>query len=711
MPIQSMAATGEGNMTLQQSSASLNSAVAVQDLSTTTKQQADLMSTLKSLLSFLDFQSGQGEGKDRIKLLGLPNIGNTCFLNATLQCLFALPEFSTNILRQEEILGPASSSVLLRCFHELQAARNYTSTGRKTSKNLKKKILYRVKNCLAQYNDSYLENYEQDAHELLIFVLCQLKAEGESLRHYIYPVASLEFNMQIERTCCRCGEKVYREEPFNFLSLELTPCLKKSLCLYFKAADVECRCELCLGEQASVVSKLLSLPRVLVLHVKRFSFEDGKLVKRTEDMAIPGIIPLSCISVCGDETSKPDCHQMNSSTTDTQTAAALSSSTDGQPRRHWSLPPVWDHLSCGRQHELRALVEDMPIQSMAATGEGNMTLQQSSASLNSAVAVQDLSTTTKQQADLMSTLKSLLSFLDFQSGQGEGKDRIKLLGLPNIGNTCFLNATLQCLFALPEFSTNILRQEEILGPASSSVLLRCFHELQAARNYTSTGRKTSKNLKKKILYRVKNCLAQYNDSYLENYEQDAHELLIFVLCQLKAEGESLRHYIYPVASLEFNMQIERTCCRCGEKVYREEPFNFLSLELTPCLKKSLCLYFKAADVECRCELCLGEQASVVSKLLSLPRVLVLHVKRFSFEDGKLVKRTEDMAIPGIIPLSCISVCGDETSKPDCHQMNSSTTDTQTAAALSSSTDGQPRRHWSLPPVWDHLSCGRQHELR
>ena len=48
-----------------------------------------------------------------------------------------------------------------RCFHELQAARNYTSTGRKTSKNLKKKILYRVKNCLAQYNDSYLENYEQ----------------------------------------------------------------------------------------------------------------------------------------------------------------------------------------------------------------------------------------------------------------------------------------------------------------------------------------------------------------------------------------------------------------------------------------------------------------------------------------------------------------------------------------------------------------------
>ena len=43
---------------------------------------------------------------------------------------------------------------------------------------------------------------------------------------------------------------------------------------------------------------------VLVLHMKRFSFKDGELVKRTDDMAIPGILPLSCLSVCGDETSK-----------------------------------------------------------------------------------------------------------------------------------------------------------------------------------------------------------------------------------------------------------------------------------------------------------------------------------------------------------------------------------------------------------------------
>ncbi|XP_070965076.1 ubiquitin carboxyl-terminal hydrolase 37 [Oncorhynchus clarkii lewisi] len=54
-----------------------------------------------------------------MELLGLPNIGNTCFLNATLQCLLVLPSFSKEILRQEQLWSSSPFSNLLRCLSDV----------------------------------------------------------------------------------------------------------------------------------------------------------------------------------------------------------------------------------------------------------------------------------------------------------------------------------------------------------------------------------------------------------------------------------------------------------------------------------------------------------------------------------------------------------------------------------------------------------------
>ncbi|XP_064862812.1 ubiquitin carboxyl-terminal hydrolase 26-like [Oncorhynchus nerka] len=105
-------------------------------------------------------QSCTGEGEDNTKLLGLPNIGNTCFMNSALQCLLGLPAFCRDILRQQNIWSSSPSSKLLCCFAKLHQAR--LSGGTVNAKNKEnKKILQTVKRCLSVVNEDYEEDYEQ----------------------------------------------------------------------------------------------------------------------------------------------------------------------------------------------------------------------------------------------------------------------------------------------------------------------------------------------------------------------------------------------------------------------------------------------------------------------------------------------------------------------------------------------------------------------
>ncbi|KAJ8346899.1 hypothetical protein SKAU_G00283000 [Synaphobranchus kaupii] len=109
----------------------------------------------------------------------------------------------------------------------------------------------------------------QDAHEFLSVLLSQIKEEGVSLRTRVglHPYtctieSNFEFDLLSTRTCLSCGDKVSKTESYNCLSVDLVPwgSVQDSLALYFK--------------------KLQSLPRVLVVQLKRFSLNSrGNLVK------------------------------------------------------------------------------------------------------------------------------------------------------------------------------------------------------------------------------------------------------------------------------------------------------------------------------------------------------------------------------------------------------------------------------------------------
>ncbi|KAM9534645.1 ubiquitin carboxyl-terminal hydrolase 37-like [Salvelinus alpinus] len=232
-----------------------------------------------------------------MELLGLPNIGNTCFLNATLQCLLVLPSFSKEILRQEQLWSSSPFSNLLGCLSDVHRSGLPGSGANQASKA---DLMWKFKCSLSGYDLKYLGDMQQDAHELLVNMLCQLKKEGMILKtlgvNYTCPVSQLEFQLVSVRTCTSCGCESSTREDYNHLSLDFSSerTLLSSLALTFKGKKVEFTCAGCKGFYASKVEQFHTLPLVLVLHLKRFGGPGG-LEKLETPLLFPSELRLSTL--------------------------------------------------------------------------------------------------------------------------------------------------------------------------------------------------------------------------------------------------------------------------------------------------------------------------------------------------------------------------------------------------------------------------------
>uniref|UniRef100_A0A3Q0RDB8 Ubiquitin carboxyl-terminal hydrolase n=1 Tax=Amphilophus citrinellus TaxID=61819 RepID=A0A3Q0RDB8_AMPCI len=231
-------------------------------------------------------------------LQGFSNLGNTCYMNAILQSLFSLPSFS-NDMRQNIQWKRVPINALLRRFAHLMIKKDVGCP------ETKKDLLRKVKSAISSTAERFSGNMQNDAHEFLSQCLDQLKDDVEKMnkswmneaassssssspgdeadvsRIYTCPVAvNMEFEVQHTITCKGCGEVVTKREQFNDLSIDL-PRRKKtlplrsiqdSLDLFFRMEEIEYSCEKCNGKAATVTHKFSKLPRVLILHLKRYSF-------------------------------------------------------------------------------------------------------------------------------------------------------------------------------------------------------------------------------------------------------------------------------------------------------------------------------------------------------------------------------------------------------------------------------------------------------
>jgi ubiquitin carboxyl-terminal hydrolase 8 len=212
-------------------------------------------------------------------LCGLENIGNTCYMNSTLQCLSNIPPLSRllindKIINRLNFTNPAGSGGLVTLTYSSLIQEMWSG-------KIEKCVPTALKQRIDSYSTQFIDNGQHDSQEFMCLLLDVLHEDLLSTQTARSSISEL-FHGQLETTfhCENSCPPVIRSSKFNFLPLpipigknkiDLFQCMQSFLEREFIGNHGKWNCDSCHKKtNAWKSTNIKKLPPVLILQLKRF---------------------------------------------------------------------------------------------------------------------------------------------------------------------------------------------------------------------------------------------------------------------------------------------------------------------------------------------------------------------------------------------------------------------------------------------------------